>query len=152
VINVALPTLGREFHASTASIEWVVLGYLLSLAVWIPASGWLGDRFGTKRMFLAALVIFTVASVLCGVAQSLTQLVAFRILQGVGAGMMSPVGTTMMFRAFPPVERAKAAGILVTSTVLAPALGPVVGGWLITHGSWRWIFYINIPVGSSLCS
>ena len=147
IVNVALPTLQREFHTTTASIEWVVLGYLLSLAVWIPASGWIGDRIGTKKVFLFALAMFTVASALCGQAHSLSELVAFRVLQGVGGGMLVPVGTAMLFRAFPPIERAKASTVLIIPTVLAPATGPVVGGWLVTDVSWRWIFYVNLPVG-----
>src|ERR1700704_6220134 len=147
IVNVALPDLGREFHASTTSIEWVVLGYLLSLAVWIPASGWVGDRLGTRRVFLFALAMFTLASALCGQANSLRELVAFRVLQGVGGGMLVPVGTAMLFRAFPPIERAKASTVLIIPTVLAPATGPVVGGWLVTDVSWRWIFYVNLPVG-----
>lgn len=146
-VNVALPTLAREFDAPISGIEWVVLGYLLSLAVFIPASGWFGDRFGTKVTFLSALVVFTGASVLCGAAQSLTQLTAFRILQGVGGGMLVPVGTAMLFRAFPPIERARASTVLIVPSVLAPALGPVVGGWFTTYHSWRWIFYLNVPVG-----
>jgi EmrB/QacA subfamily drug resistance transporter len=147
IVNVALPTLAHDFHASTASIEWVVLGYLLSLAVWIPASGWIGDRFGTKRVFLFALAMFTLASALCGQAHSLQELVAFRVLQGVGGGMLTPVGTAMLFRAFPPIERAKASTVLIIPTVIAPALGPIIGGWLVTDVSWRWIFYVNLPVG-----
>jgi EmrB/QacA subfamily drug resistance transporter len=147
IVNVAIPTLQREFDASTAQIEWVVLGYLLSLAVWIPASGWMGDRFGTKRVFLFALAMFTGASMLCGLANSLGELVAFRVLQGVGGGMLLPVGTAMLFRAFPPIERAKAASMVIVPTVLAPALGPVVGGWLVTDVSWRWIFFLNLPIG-----
>src|SRR3954468_92986 len=148
IVNVALPDLGREFHASTADIEWIVLGYLLSLAVWIPASGWIGDRFGTRRVFLAALGMFTLASALCGQSNSLRELVSFRVLQGVGGGMLVPVGTAMLFRAFPPIERAKASTVLIMPTVLAPALGPVLGGWLVTDVSWRWIFYVNLPVGA----
>jgi EmrB/QacA subfamily drug resistance transporter len=148
IVNVALPDLSREFNASTASIEWIVLGYLLSLAVWIPASGWIGDRIGTRRVFLYALAMFTFASALCGQADSLGELVAFRVLQGVGGGMLVPVGTAMLFRAFPPIERAKASTVLIVPTVLAPALGPVLGGWLVTDVSWRWIFYVNLPVGA----
>ena len=147
IVNVALPDLGRQFHATTASIEWIVLGYLLSLAVFIPASGWIGDRLGTRRVFLFALATFTIASALCGQAQSLGELVAFRVLQGVGGGMLVPIGTAMLFRAFPPIERAKASTVLFVPTVLAPALGPVLGGWLVTDVSWRWIFYVNLPVG-----
>ncbi len=147
IVFVATPALAREFRATQSAIEWVVLGYLLSLAIWIPASGWIGDRIGTKKVFLFALAMFTLASALCGQAHSLSELVTFRVLQGVGGGMLTPVGTAMLFRAFPPVERAKASTVLIIPTVLAPALGPIVGGWLVTDVSWRWIFYVNLPVG-----
>jgi len=147
IVFVATPTLAREFNASQNAIEWVVLGYLLSLAVWIPASGWIGDRLGTKKVFLFALATFTIASALCGQAHTLPELIAFRVLQGVGGGMLTPVGTAMLFRAFPPIERAKASTVLIIPTVLAPALGPIIGGWLVTDVSWRWIFYVNLPIG-----
>jgi EmrB/QacA subfamily drug resistance transporter len=146
-VNVALPALADQFDASVNQIEWVVIGYLLALAVAIPASGWVGDRFGTKRTYLFALGTFTGASVLCGTAGSIAELTAFRILQGIGGGMLIPVGTAMLFRAFPPIERAKASTVLMVPTVFAPALGPVVGGWFVTNHSWRWIFYLNVPVG-----
>jgi EmrB/QacA subfamily drug resistance transporter len=147
VVNVALRTIGNELQ--TESIEWIVLGYTLSLAVWIPASGWLGDRFGTKRVFLAALVFFVGGSALCGAAQSIGQLVTFRILQGVGGGMLTPIGVAMMFRAFPPIERARAATIVLVPTLVAPALGPVLGGLITDTIGWRWIFFVNVPVGLS---
>jgi len=147
VVNVALPTLGKQFHAGTSTIEWVVVGYLLSLAVWIPASGWIGDRIGTKKVFLFALASFTLASAACGQARTLHQLIAFRILQGVGGGMLTPVGTAMLFRAFKPQERAQASTVLLIPTVLAPAVGPIIGGFLIDTLSWRWVFYINLPAG-----
>jgi EmrB/QacA subfamily drug resistance transporter len=147
VVNVALPTLGRQFHAGTSTIEWVVIGYLLSLAVWIPASGWIGDRLGTKKVFLFALASFTLASAACGQARNLHQLIAFRVLQGVGGGMLTPVGTAMLYRAFKPHERAQASTVLLIPTVLAPAVGPIIGGLLIDSLSWRWIFYINLPAG-----
>jgi EmrB/QacA subfamily drug resistance transporter len=147
IVNVALPTLGERFHAGNATLEWVVTGYLLSLAVWVPASGWVGDRFGTKRTFLFALTMFTLGSALCGIAPNIGALIAFRILQGVGGGMMTPVGTAMLYRAFPPHERAQASAILSIPTFIAPTLGPILGGWLVTDVSWRWIFYVNLPVG-----
>lgn len=147
IVNVALATLSREFGVSPASIESVVIGYLVSLAVFMPASGWLGDRFGTKRIFLLALILFTGASALCGVAQSLDQLVLFRVLQGAGGGLMTPVGMAMLYRAFPPEERIGVGRILMFATILGPALGPVIGGVIIEHLSWRWCFYVNIPVG-----
>jgi EmrB/QacA subfamily drug resistance transporter len=147
IVNVALPTLGRQFGVGDSTVEWVVTGYLLSLAIWIPASGWIGDRFGTKKTFLFALVVFTTGSALCGAAWSIESLIAFRLVQGVGGGMVTPVGTTMLFRAFPPNERAHASAVLTVPTAMAPALGPVLGGWLVDNASWRWIFYVNVPVG-----
>src|SRR6266576_485504 len=100
VVYVALPTLGRHFNAGRASLEWVITGYLLSLAIWIPASGWLGDRFGTKKVFLFAIAVFLAGSLLCGLAWNINSLIGFRVLQGVGGGMITPVGTAMLFRAF----------------------------------------------------
>jgi EmrB/QacA subfamily drug resistance transporter len=147
IVNVALPTIGREFHVRPDSVDAVVIGYLVSLAVFIPASGWLGDRFGGKRILLTSIVIFTGASALCGAAGSLGQLVAFRILQGVGGGLMVPVGMAMLFRAFPPSERVRASSIMVIPTAMAPALGPLLGGLFVTNLSWRWVFYVNVPIG-----
>src|SRR6266850_7818548 len=147
IVNVALPTLGREFGASTNALEWVVTGYLISLAIWIPASGWISDRFGSKRTFAFALVLFTAGSALCGLAWSAGSLIVFRVLQGIGGGMMTPVGTAMLFRAFPQAERARASAVITVPTAIAPALGPVLGGWLVVNASWRWIFYVNVPVG-----
>lgn len=147
IVNVALPTFAREFNASTTTIEWVVTGYLLSLAVFIPVSGWAGDRFGTKRTFLFALAMFTLGSLLCALAWDIEPLIAFRVLQGIGGGMLTPVGTAMLFRAFPPAERAQAAALLAIPTAVAPASGPVLGGYLVEYQSWHWIFLINVPIG-----
>jgi EmrB/QacA subfamily drug resistance transporter len=116
--------------------------------VFIPASSWLGDRIGARKVLLGAIVIFTVASVLCGQASSLSELVGFRVLQGVGGGLMTPVGLAMLFRVFPPAERIRASSILVIPTALAPALGPVIGGLFVTDLSWRWVFYVNVPIGA----
>jgi len=148
IVNVAVPELARVHNATTTQVQWVVTGYLLSLAVFIPVSGWLGDRFGTKRVFMTALFFFTAASLGCGLAWSLESLIAFRVLQGVGGGMLTPVGTAMLYRAFPPNERAKASSILMIPMVVAPASGPVIGGYLVEYVDWRWIFLINIPVGA----
>jgi EmrB/QacA subfamily drug resistance transporter len=147
IVNVALPRLGLEFNASTAMLEWAITGYLLSLAIWIPASGWVGDRFGTKRTFLFATAMFVVGSALCGAAWSIQSLALFRVFQGVGGGMMTPVGTAMLYRAFSPQERARASAVLSVPTMIAPMLGPVFGGFLVDKVSWRWIFFINLPVG-----
>jgi EmrB/QacA subfamily drug resistance transporter len=148
IVNTALPAIGKDFHhGSPTDLAWVVLGYLMSLAIFIPASGWLGDRYGTKKVFLFALAMFISASALCGFATSINVLTAFRFLQGIGGGMMTPVGTTMLYRAFPPHQRQRAGSLLAIPTLLAPATGPVLGGWITDTWSWRWIFYVNIPFG-----
>jgi EmrB/QacA subfamily drug resistance transporter len=147
IVNVALPTISRDLSVPLDRVDGVVVGFLVSLAVFIPASGWLGDRFGTKRIFLIALALFTVASALCGLAGNFGELVVFRVLQGVGGGMLTPTGMAMLYRVFPPEERVRASRILTVPTALAPALGPVVGGLLVTAASWRWVFYVNVPVG-----
>jgi EmrB/QacA subfamily drug resistance transporter len=146
---VALPTLSRYFAVPQASVSGVVTAYLVTLAMAMPASGWLGDRFGARRVMLAAIGLFTAASAMCGLATSLPELVAFRALQGFGGGVIVPVGMAMMFRAFPPAERIRANRLLMVPTLLAPALGPVIGGVLVDGLSWRWIFYVNLPIGAA---
>ncbi|HEY8302677.1 MAG TPA: MDR family MFS transporter [Jatrophihabitans sp.] len=148
IVNVALPTIGHDLGVSPAGVDAVSISFLVSLAVFIPASGWLGDRFGGKRVLLSAIVVFTVASALCGFAQNMGELVAFRVLQGVGGGMLAPVGMAMLFRTFPPAERLRASAILTVPTTLAPALGPVLGGLLVDDLSWRWVFFVNLPIGA----
>ena len=147
IVNVAVPVLAFELDASAREVQWVVTAYLLAVAVAIPVSGWAGDRFGTKLIFVLALGFFTVGSALCAFAWNIESLILFRALQGLGGGFLMPVSQTMVFRAFPQQERSKAAGILVVPTTFAPASGPVVGGVILDFLSWPWIFLVNIPVG-----
>jgi len=147
IVNVALATIGRQFHVPAAGVAGTVIGYQVSVALFIPAAAWLGDRLGPRQVLLGSIAIFTVASALCGLAGSLEELVAFRVLQGIGGGLMTPVGMTMLFRAFPQAERVRASSILVIPTALAPAVGPIIGGLFVTDVSWRWVFYVNVPVG-----
>ncbi|WP_380285139.1 MDR family MFS transporter [Kitasatospora purpeofusca] len=147
IVNVALPAIGRDFGTDPAGVGVINVGYLVSLAVFVPLSGWLGDRFGTRRVFLYALALFTAASLLCGTADSLASLTLYRILQGAAGGLLTPVGMTMLFRAFPQEERMRATRVLMLPTAVAPASGPVLGGWLVDSWSWHWVFIVNVPVG-----
>jgi EmrB/QacA subfamily drug resistance transporter len=148
MVNVALPSMAEDFGVAAIDVEWIAVGYLLTYAAVIPAAGWLGDRFGTKAVFVTALIAFVITSIACGLAQSLEQLIVFRILQGLGAGLVTPVGAAMLYRAFPMEERAKAAIGVLSVAVIAPAIGPMLGGILVDTVSWHWIFLINGPIGA----
>jgi len=147
IVNIAFPTLRREFGASLADAQWVLSIYVLSLGVTTPVSGFLADRFGIKRVYLLGLSLFVIGSFLCGLAPSLGMLIAARALQGFGGGIAQPLGPAQLYRAFPPEEQGSAFGILGIALVVAPALGPILGGWLVDINLWRAIFFVNIPVG-----
>lgn len=150
IVNVALATITRDFHTTTSSVQWVITAYALSLAVGVPASGWVGDRYGTRRTFLVACALFTAASALCAAAPSLVALVAMRVLQGLAGGLLIPVAYAMMYRAHPPAERVAIARTMTLLTVLAPTTAPLIGGALVSALSWRWIFLVNVPFGAAL--
>jgi EmrB/QacA subfamily drug resistance transporter len=147
IVNVALRTLGHELHSSIAQIQWVVTGYLLSLAAVIPVTGWAARRFGAKRVYMTSLVLFTAGSALCAVASSTTSLVLFRVMQGVGGGMIMPVGQLIMAQVAGPKRMGRVMGIVSMPAMLAPILGPVVGGAILENLHWSWIFLVNVPIG-----
>lgn len=147
VVNVALDSLSRELHTDIETIQWVVTSYLLALAATVPISAWAARRIGVKRLYLLSLLIFTIGSALCGVAWSAGSLIAFRVLQGVGGGMIVPVGQMIIVRAAGKENLGRVMGVLSTPTVLAPIFGPTLGGLLLQAFGWQWIFLINVPVG-----
>lgn len=147
VVNIAFPTLRREYNATLADAQWVLSIYVLSLGVTTPVSGFLADRFGIKRVYLFGLAMFVIGSFLCGLAPSLGWLIAARALQGFGGGVAQPLGPAQLYRAFPPEEQGTALGYFGIALVFAPALGPILGGWLVDANLWRLIFFINIPIG-----
>ena len=147
IINVAFPTLRNEFNASLADAQWVLSVYVLALGVTTPMTGYLADRFGIKRIYLLGLSIFTLGSFLCGLAPSLSMLVLARALQGFGGGLAQPLGPAQLYRAFPPKEQGTALGIFGIALVFAPAMGPILGGWLVDLQIWRAIFFVNVPIG-----
>jgi EmrB/QacA subfamily drug resistance transporter len=147
IVNVALATLGRELHTTIAGIQWVVTGYLLSLAAVIPITGWAARRFGARRVYVLSLVLFTAGSALCGLATSTTELVVFRVIQGAGGGMILPIGQMMMADAAGPTRMGRVMSIVAVPAMLAPILGPALGGLIVDSASWRWIFFVNVPIG-----
>src|SRR5438093_8604592 len=147
IVNVAIPTLGRDFNTSISTIQWVLTGYMLAFASVIPLTGWASERFGAKRVWLVSLLLFMLGSVLAGAAWSVGSLIGFRVLQGLGAGMLMPVGQTILAQAAGPERIGRVMSVIFVPGLLAPVLGPVLGGVIVGHASWRWIFFINLPVG-----
>jgi EmrB/QacA subfamily drug resistance transporter len=147
VIATALPSMAASLHQDPVRLNLAITTYLLALAVFVPVSGWMADRFGAKRVFIAAIVIFTVSSVLCGIAHSLLELVIYRVLQGMGGAMMTPVGRVIVLKSVPKLQLVQAMNYITIPAVLGPLLGPSVGGFIVTYFSWPWIFFINLPIG-----
>ncbi len=147
IVNTAVPSIAASLHVAPLSLKAVVSSYILSLAVCIPISGWMADRFGTRRVFGTAVAVFTISSVLCGLSLNVPMLVATRILQGMGAAMMMPVGRLCIIRTFPKAELLKAMNFVIIPALIGPLLGPTIGGLIVHWLPWRVIFFINIPVG-----
>ena len=146
VVNVSLSVMSRDLHARLDVVQWVVSGYLLALALTLPLSGWLVDRFGTKRVYLACFALFTVASGLCGASSSASALISARVLQGMAGGLLAPMAQVMVAREAPQ-QIAKVMGVMVVPVLLGPIFGPSMAGVILQHASWHWIFFINLPIG-----
>jgi EmrB/QacA subfamily drug resistance transporter len=146
-VNVAIPVLVKDFKSSLAVVQWTVTGYALAQAAVIPLAGWVTDRFGAKLIFIVSLILFTIGSVLCAFAATSDQLIFFRVLQGLGGGMVSPIAFAMTYRLSPPEKAGSIMGMMGIPILLAPALGPIVAGYLVDYVKWEWIFLINVPIG-----
>ncbi|HEY9279108.1 MAG TPA: DHA2 family efflux MFS transporter permease subunit, partial [Eoetvoesiella sp.] len=147
VVATALPAMALSLETSPVKMNVAITSYLLALAVFVPISGWAADRFGAKRVFIAAIVLFTLSSAACALSQSLPQLVVSRVIQGIAGAMMVPVGRIILLRKIPKTELLKAMSFLSLPALFGPIIGPPLGGFLVTYASWHWIFLINIPVG-----
>ncbi len=147
IANVALPHIAGSLSASTDESTWVLTSYLVSNAILLPASGWITRRIGRKRLLMLSILVFTAASVLCGISLNMPMLIMARILQGAGGGGMPPLAQSILLESFPPEKHGKAMAMFGIGTVVAPVVGPTLGGWITDSYSWRWIFYINVPVG-----
>jgi len=147
IVNIAIPRLQTAFGADIHSVQWVLTAYILTQGVITPTAGYFADTLGTKRFYIISLAAFTIGSVLCGLAWSLPALIFFRILQGAGGAALFPLSITMLFREFPPQERGIASGVFGVPALLAPAIGPTLGGYLVTYAGWQSIFFINLPIG-----
>ena len=146
IVNVALDTLARDLDASLTTIQWVATGYLLSLAIVIPLSGWFSERLGSKRVWLASVALFGAGSALCGLATSANMLIFFRVLQGLGGGMIVPVSMSVLAQTAGPHRIGRVMSVVGVPMLLGPILGPVLGGLILSGASWRWIFYVNVPI------
>lgn len=148
IVNVALPTLGRDFGTSISAIQWVPTIYLLAFASVIPVSGWASERFGAKRVWLVSLATFMAGSLLCGLSGSVAELIGFRVLQGLGGGMIMPVGQAILAQAAGPKRMGRVMSVVGVPLLLGPIIGPVIGGAIVGSTTWRWIFFVNLPAGA----
>ena len=147
IVNVALHTLSHDLHSPLSQVQWVITGYLLSLAAVIPVTGWAARRFGAKQVYMVSLVLFPAGSALCGLSNSVTSLIIFRILQGAGGGMIMPVAMMIMAQVAGPQRMGRVMGYVSMPAMIAPILAPVVGGVILENLHWSWIFFVNVPIG-----
>ncbi|HYZ90485.1 MAG TPA: DHA2 family efflux MFS transporter permease subunit, partial [Myxococcales bacterium] len=147
IANVSLPHIAGNLSVGQDESTWVLTSYLVSNAVILPVSGWFATRFGRKRFYMACVTLFTISSFLCGIAPNLASLIFFRVLQGLGGGGLGPSEQAILADTFPPAKRGMAFAVYAMAVVLAPAIGPTLGGFITDHYSWRWVFFINVPVG-----
>src|SRR5215218_8077490 len=146
IVNVALETLSRELNAPLNTIQWVSTGYLLALATVIPLTGWMTERFGSKRIWMISVALFGIGSALCGLAWSAESLIFFRVLQGFGGGMIMPVGMALLAQTAGAHRVGRVMSVVGVPMLLAPVLGPVIGGLIVDSASWRWLFFVNVPI------
>lgn len=147
ILNTALPAIARSLARSPLVMQSAIISYALTVAMLIPISGWIADRLGTRRVFIAAVSLFSFGSLLCALSGSLEMLVASRVLQGIGGAMMMPVARLALLRAYPRDELLPVLNFISLPGLVGPVLGPLLGGWLVTYATWHWIFLINIPIG-----
>lgn len=151
IVNTALPRMALSLGESPLSMHGVVIAYTLTLAVFIPVSGWFADRFGIRKVYLSAIIIFTLGSLLCALSQTLTFVIISRVIQGIGGSMLLPIGRLAVLRAFPGDKFIGALSFVAVPALIAPLLGPTLGGWIVQYSSWHWIFLVNIPIGIAGC-
>src|SRR6202142_352624 len=147
VISTSLPAIAVDLHQDPIVLKLALTSYMLTLAVFIPASGWVADRFGARTVFCSAIVVFTIGSILCGASTSLPTLIGARVFQGLGGAMMVPVGRLVLLRSTPKSEMVNALAYLTVPALIGPVVGPLLGGFITTYFHWRWIFWINVPIG-----
>ena len=147
ILNTSLPSIAKDLNESPLNMQNAIISYVLTLALFMPVSGFLADKFGTKKVFIFALIIFSIGSLFCAISQNLMHLVISRVIQGIGGSLMTPVGKLALIKTFPKNELLKAMNFAIIPALIGPVLGPLVGGYMVDYLSWHWIFLINIPIG-----
>ncbi|WP_409285042.1 MFS transporter, partial [Pseudomonas protegens] len=151
ILNTALPAMAQDLAEDPLRMQGVIIAYMLTVALLIPASGWIADRFGTKKIFFGAILLFSIGSLLCALSNTLSQLIGARVIQGLGGALMLPVGRLVVLRAYPRSELVRIMGFITIPGLLGPLIGPTMGGWMVQYLTWHWIFLINLPVGAVGC-